>query len=164
MDGHPQKEYMLKAIEKAEKSTPLNQYAIGAIIVSANNEIIAASYTSTHKNNDATAHAEINAIREACSKSNDRYLIGCWLYSTLEPCPMCTSAAIWAKMKGIVWGASKEDAQEIARDSKDRKFTWRQIDISSKEIIDKGEPKIELVENFMKEKCKELFVLGENNK
>ena len=146
--NHPKKDFMLRAIEEARNSASIGQYAIGAVIVSADNKIISIAHTSTYESKDVTAHAEINVIREACSKLDNRYLTGCWLYSTLEPCPMCTSAAIWAKMAGIVWGASKEDAQETYKTSKNKKITWRQIDISSKEIIDKGEPKVELVENF----------------
>ena len=155
---------MQKAIDEAKKSAKSGQYSIGALIVSGNGEILSVAHTTTHETNDATAHAEINAIRAACSKLQNRYLTGCWLYSTLEPCPMCIGAAIWAKMEGVVWGASKEDAQKIAQSSKDKKFTWRQIDISSKEVIEKGEPKIKLVENFMREECKELLSLGIGNK
>jgi tRNA(Arg) A34 adenosine deaminase TadA len=71
---------------------------------------------------------------------------------------MCTSAAIWAKMKGIVFGASKDDAVAFAKKLQDAKFTWRQIDMSSKEVIGRGNPKLELIEKFMQEECKELFL------
>lgn len=162
MQNHPKKEFMEKAIEEAKNSASSDSYAIGAIVVGINGEIISVEYTSTFETNDATAHAEVNAIRSACKKLNNRYLLGCWLYSTLEPCPMCTSAAIWAKMDGIVFGATKEDAQKFAKNLTNEKLTWRQIDISSKDIISKGNPKLNLAEGFMREECCKLFDFAKN--
>ncbi len=162
MKNHPQEKLMQEAIAEAKRSASLRQYSIGALVVAPDGEIISTGHTTTHLDNDATAHAEINVIREACLKLKDRYLVGCWLYTTLEPCPMCTSAAIWAKMEGIVFGATKEDAQEQANKITDGKFTWRQIDISSKNIIEKGNPKVELVEKFMREECNHLFDFTKN--
>lgn len=157
MEKHPQEKFMLEAIQEAKDSVSLGQYAIAAVIVDSNGAVIATEHTTTHEHNDPTCHAEINAIRSVCSKNQSRYLPGCWLYTTLEPCPMCTSAAIWAKMEGIVFGATKEDAQDFSRGLENQKFTWRQIDISSKTIIDKGDPKVELIEKFMQDECKKLF-------
>lgn len=150
---------MEKAIKEAKDSVLSSSYAIGAIVVDEKGEIVSVEHTTTFETNDATAHAEVNAIRSACKTLNNRYLSGCWLYTTLEPCPMCTSAAIWAKMEGIVFGATKEDAQKFAKNIRSEKITWRQIDISSKDIIEKGDPKLNLVESFMREECCELFNL-----
>lgn len=163
MQNHPQKEFMEKAIAEAKNSASLGQYALGALVVNSNGEILSIAHTSTHADNDATAHAEVNAIRAACAKLNNRYLSGCWLYTTLEPCPMCTSAAIWAKMGGIVFGASKEDAQEFAKNSQNEKFTWRQIDISSRDIAAKGDPQVQVIEKFMREECCQLFSFAKDS-
>lgn len=154
---------MNKAIEEARKSASAGQYALGAVIVNSSGEIIATEHTTLHENNDPTCHAEINAIRSACFNLKSRYLPECWLYTTLEPCPMCTSTAIWAKMEGVVFGATKEDAQDFAKNLKESKFTWRQIDVSSRDIIEKGDPKIKLVEKFMREECLGLFEFSKNN-
>ena len=162
MYNHPDKSLMLKAIEEAGASSALGQYALGSVVVNTEGEILAIAHTSTHADNDSTSHAETNAIRMASKKVNNLYLQGCWLYSTLEPCPMCTAAAIWAKMEGIVFGASKEDAVEFATNSADKKFTWRQIDVSSRSIIEKGEPKLKLHEGFMRDECKKLFNYAAN--
>jgi len=163
MQNHPQENVMKKAIEEAKSSASAGQYALGAVVVNADGEIIATEHTTLHEHNDPTCHAEMNAIRSACSKLKSRYLPGCWLYTTLEPCPMCTSTAIWAKMDGIVFGATKEDAQDFAKNLKDAKFTWRQIDVSSRDIVEKGDPKIKLIEKFMKEECLELFQFSKNS-
>jgi tRNA(Arg) A34 adenosine deaminase TadA len=163
MQNHPQEEIMKKAIEEAKTSSSLGQYALGAVIVDSKGEIIATEHTTTHATNDATTHAEVNAIRTACKKLNNRYLFGCWLYTTLEPCPMCISAAIWAKMEGVVFGATKDDAVEFAKGLENKKFTWRQIDISAREIVMKGDPQIKLIEGFMREECCKLFNYAEND-
>ncbi len=163
MEKHPQEKFMLGAIKEAQNSASSGQYALGAVVVDSNGDIIATEHTTLHEHNDPTCHAEVNAIRSACLKNESRYLPGCWLYTTLEPCPMCTSAAIWAKMKGIVFGASQEDAQDFGKGLEDKKFTWRQIDVSSKDIVEKGDPKIHLVERFMQDECKKLFDFAKND-
>lgn len=163
MQNHPQEKYMRVAIEEAKGSASSGQYALGAAVVGVGEEIISVAHTTLHENNDPTCHAEINAIRVACQKQNSRYLVGCWLYTTLEPCPMCTSAAVWAKMEGIVFGACKEDAQEFGENLKEQKFTWRQIDLSSREVVEKGDPVVKLVEKFMQDECKTLFAFASNS-
>jgi tRNA(Arg) A34 adenosine deaminase TadA len=71
---------------------------------------------------------------------------------------MCTSAAIWAKMQGIAYGAYQEDAMEYIRLNPHRKFSWRQIGIKSKKIVDNGYPSLELYEGILREECKRLFI------
>ena len=85
----------------------------------------------------------------ATKKLKSHKLENCYLYSTFEPCPMCTSACIWAKMKGIIYGANISDANE--------KYPQR-IKIKCSSIIKKGTPKLELYKNFMRKECKELLI------
>ena len=63
--------------------------------------------------NDPTAHAEVNAIREACRRLGTFSLKDCIVYSSCEPCPMCLSALYWAGVKRIYFGNTKEDADAI---------------------------------------------------
>ncbi len=77
-------------------------------------------------------------------------LIDCYLYTTYEPCPMCSSAAIWAKMKGIIYGASREDRTDA--------YPWRVL-IPAEEVIKQGTPILELYPEFMREECKKLLTL-----
>ncbi len=65
------------------------------------------------KSNDPTAHAEVSAIRDACKNLGTYDLSGCILYTSCYPCPMCLSAAIWANIKTIYYGNTKEDAANI---------------------------------------------------
>ena len=150
------KEIMEKAIEVAKESAKDDDYAVGAVIEK-NGEIIAKGKTLLKTKNDPTVHAEIVAIRIACEKLGTRFLENAVLYTTHEPCPMCASAAIWAKMKGVVFGATIEDAEGNATD----KFSWRQIDMKCKDVLLVGNPKLELVEEFMRKECNDLFHLSQ---
>lgn len=85
----------------------------GAVITSKDGEIIAIGNNQVLKQKDPTAHAEIVAIREACKKLNTYDLSKCILYTSCEPCPMCLSAIIWANIKTVYYGCTKEDAGEI---------------------------------------------------
>ena len=85
----------------------------GAVITDKEGNIISNGNNQVLKNNDPTSHAEIVAIREACKKLNTYDLSDCVLYSSCEPCPMCLSAIIWANIKEVYYGCTKEDAGEI---------------------------------------------------
>jgi guanine deaminase len=146
------REFMMKAIEVAKESAKNGEYPIGAVIVK-DDQIISTGEVKRISENDPTAHAEVVAIREACKKLNSHSLKDCILYSTQECCPMCASAIVWAKMKGVVFGALSEDTKEKQTEN----FSWRQIDISCKDVFAKSNPKIELIEGFMREVCKKLI-------
>lgn len=70
---------------------------------------------------------------------------------------------VWAKMEGIVFGATKKDAHSFSKNLQNKKFTWRQINISSRYIIRKSNSKIKLVKNFMRQECYQLFSFAKNN-
>lgn len=84
----------------------------GAVVVR-KNKIIAASHNQVLLNNDATAHAEIVAIRQAGKVLSHYHLSGCALYTTCEPCPMCLAAMIWARISRFYYGCSRFDAAEL---------------------------------------------------
>lgn len=84
----------------------------GAVIVR-DGEIISRASNSVLKDNDPTAHAEINAIRQACKELGTYDLSGCELYCTGFPCPMCMSAIMWANIKKIYVSGLPEDAAKI---------------------------------------------------
>lgn len=91
----------------------------GAVIVDSNNNIIAVASNTVLKDNDPTAHAEINAIRKACKKLNTHDLTGYKIYATGYPCPMCLSAIIWSNIKEVYYGTNLNDAEKIGfRDQK----------------------------------------------
>ena len=85
----------------------------GAVITDKNGNIIAQGNNMVLANNDPTAHAEVTVIREACKKLGTYDLSGCILYTSCEPCPMCLSAIIWANIKTVYYGCTREDAGNI---------------------------------------------------
>ena len=85
----------------------------GAVIVDREGNIISEGNNKVLKEKDPTAHAEIVAIRNACKKLNTYDLSNCTLYTSCEPCPMCLSAIIWANIKEVYYGCTKEDAGKI---------------------------------------------------
>ena len=105
--------FMEKANDLAEKNLKTNAGGpFGACIVK-DNKIIGKGNNTVLKDNDPTAHAEINAIRDACRKLNTYDLSGCTIYTTCYPCPMCLSAIIWANIDKVYYGNTKEDAEDI---------------------------------------------------
>lgn len=84
----------------------------GAVVVK-DGDIVAISSNTVLKDNDPTAHAEVNAIREACRKLGTYDLSGCVLYATGYPCPMCLAAIMWANIKLVYYGADLVDAEKI---------------------------------------------------
>lgn len=97
--------YMKQALELAQEAADNDEVPVGCVICDADGKIIGRGRNRREGNSDATAHAEIEAIREACNKIGDWRLEGCTLYVTLEPCPMCTGAIINSRIPTLVFGA-----------------------------------------------------------
>ena len=106
------KEYMREAIRLADESVKRGGGPFGAVIVK-DGEIVAGSANSVTLDNDPTAHAEVNTIRQACRKLGTFDLSDCVIYTSCEPCPMCLGAIYWAHIKRIYYGNTKKDAAEI---------------------------------------------------
>lgn len=105
--------YMKIAKDLSEDNLKTNNGGpFGACIVK-DGKIIGKGSNQVLINNDPTAHAEIVAIKEACKKINSYDLTGCEIYTTCYPCPMCLSAIIWANIKMVYYGNTKEDAKAI---------------------------------------------------
>ncbi len=98
------KKFLLAAIREAKKADKRDEVPIGAVVV-AEGKIIARAYNQTIQLNDPTAHAEIIALRKAAKKIGNYRLNGCQIFVTVEPCPMCAGALIWARVKELVYGA-----------------------------------------------------------
>ncbi|MBK7030890.1 MAG: nucleoside deaminase [Bacteroidales bacterium] len=98
--------------ENAEKG---NGGPFGAVVVK-NGEIVSACANRVTSSNDPTAHAEVVAIREACTKLNTFDLSECEIYASCEPCPMCLGAIMWARIEKLYFAASREDAAKAGFD------------------------------------------------
>lgn len=99
--------FMKKALQEAELAFEKGEIPVGAVIV-IDNKIIARTHNLTEMLHDVTAHAEMQAITSAANFIGGKYLKGCTLYVTLEPCQMCAGALYWSQISKIVFGASDE--------------------------------------------------------
>lgn len=99
--------YMGEALREARKAEGADEIPVGAVVVSGD-DIIGRAHNQTELLHDVTAHAEILALSAACESLGAKYLTGCTLYVTLEPCVMCAGALGWAQVGRIVYGASDE--------------------------------------------------------
>jgi tRNA(adenine34) deaminase len=102
-------QFMLNAISIAHDGTRQNEVPIGAIVVRGRS-IVSGANNRTVRDQDATAHAELIAIREACAALDRWRLDDCTLYITLEPCAMCAGAIVLARLGRVVFGAWDEKA------------------------------------------------------
>ncbi len=96
--------FMKQALNEAKIAYENNEVPVGAIIV-ANKKIIAKCHNRTEQLNDVTAHAEIQAITAASEYLGAKYLKGCTMYVTLEPCPMCIGALYWSQIDKVIFAA-----------------------------------------------------------
>lgn len=98
-------EYMALALALAAEAAEAGEVPVGCVIADGSGEIIGRGRNRRREDRDATAHAELEAIRQACAALGDWRLEGCTIYITLEPCPMCTGAIINARIPRVVFGA-----------------------------------------------------------
>lgn len=99
--------FMKQALIEAQAAADEGEVPVGAVVV-CRNQIIARAHNQTERLNDVTAHAEMLAITAATNVLGGKYLTGCSLYVTVEPCVMCAGAIGWSQLSTIVYGAPDE--------------------------------------------------------
>lgn len=112
------RKFMTHAVDLMRKAGVVEKTGgpFGAVVVM-NNEILSSSGNSVLRDNDPSAHAEVNAIRMACKKVGSPHIKGATLFSSCEPCPMCYSTAYWARVDSIYYAASWSDYADLFDDS-----------------------------------------------
>ena len=100
------------ALAEARKAYELGEVPIGAVVVK-DGEVIATAYNLRETGHDATAHAEVLAVRKACEKIGHWRLTGATLYVTIEPCPMCAGALVMSRIDRLVYGAADYKAGAV---------------------------------------------------
>ena len=135
-----EEKFMKKALALAKKAYEQDEVPVGAVIVK-DGVVVASAYNKRESSQDATAHAEILAIKKACKKLNDFRLIGTELYVSLEPCVMCTGAILNARIDKVYFGASITNGS-----------------ISAEELVERAElnHKTEIVGGYLKDECSSL--------
>ena len=130
-EGKEDEQWMNAAIAQARKAEAIGEVPIGAIIVRGG-EIVGSGYNRREKDRDPTAHAEMIAIREASERLGAWRLLGCTLYVTLEPCPMCAGAILQSRVERVVYGAPDPKAgcvgtlMDLLQDARfNHRLPWR---------------------------------------
>ena len=135
-----EEKFMKKAITLASKAYEADEVPVGAVIVK-NGKVIASAFNKRESSKDATAHAEILAIKKACKKTDDFRLLDCDMYVSLEPCVMCTGAILNSRIANVYFGAYITNGS-----------------ISAKEITERAElnHKTNFEGGFLQEECSRL--------
>jgi tRNA(adenine34) deaminase len=141
---------MEAAIEEARMAAERGDYAFGACIAR-NGKIIARGGNRVRTKNDSTKHVELEVIQYAVGAQHDRYLHGCTLYTTVEPCLMCYGAAHWAGVERVVYGLAQEDLDEFGKQNTNKNFRYRPspIILTEKELA----LTVFKTEQLMKDEC-----------
>ena len=134
-------QFMQMAIDLAEKNV-LESIGgpFGAVVVK-DGKVIAKSGNLVTVTNDPTAHAEVSAIRLACTEFNNFDLTGCVIYTSCEPCPMCLSAIYWSRIHTIYYANTKNDAANIGFDDQ---FIYEELE---KPMAERSLPLVQLMRN-----------------
>ncbi|MBD2611981.1 MAG: nucleoside deaminase [Nostoc sp. ZfuVER08] len=136
-------DFMHLALAEAKKGDA----PYGAVIVK-DNEVVAIGHNTVKRDNDPSAHAEINVIRSLTAKLKNPSLEGYSIYTTGEPCPMCATACVWSGLSEIIYGASIQDLISVNQS---------QINISCEEVIAQSFTNIKVTKGVLKKECLELF-------
>ena len=120
-------DFMREAIRLSIENVESGKGGPFAAVIVKDGKIIASGVNEVTGSNDPTAHAEVVAIRKACSTLNSFQLDGCEIYCSCEPCPMCLGAIYWARASKIYFANTKEDAAAVDFDDK---FIYDEIDLS----------------------------------
>jgi tRNA(adenine34) deaminase len=98
-------EYFMRiAVGLAQQAAEDDEIPVGAVVITDDFKIIGKGYNQTEKLHDISAHAEMIALTASSEYLGSKYLTGCTIYVTVEPCPMCAAALGWAQISGIVFG------------------------------------------------------------
>lgn len=142
---HPNEKIMRELIKDQ-----WTEESIFSAVIDTEGNIVSKGKTTIWEEHDPTAHAEINAIRNACKKLKvDILPKGYWLYSTFEPCPLCTSAIVWAGFEGVVYANNP--------DYRGKEVDWSFI--KCRDVLKSGKyiNDVELIEDFLIDEIKGYF-------
>jgi tRNA(adenine34) deaminase len=140
-------EMMALAVREAHQSREEGNKGYGAVIV-LGQQIVGQAHDTAITERDPSLHAEVNAIRQAVKTVGDTNLSGAVLFSTCEPCPMCTSLAVWANLTTIIYGVSIEKTAQLGKS---------RILLPAMEIIRRSPVMIEVVSGVLEDQCRALY-------
>ncbi len=138
---------MQLAIDAALQGIQRGQSPFGCAIAH-QDQILACTHNTVLDVPDITAHAEVNAVREACRKHQRLFLEDCIVATTCEPCPMCMSALHWARVDQVYYGASIADASRAG---------FNELQLPAAELLQRGQSQLQLIPGILTQQCQQLF-------
>ena len=138
---------MREAIAKTRLGMAAGQSPFGCAIAVDDN-LVACEHNTVVASPDATAHAEVNAIRAACLFLKSHHLTGAIVATTCEPCPMCMAALHWARVKDVYYGATIADAASAG---------FNELHVSAASLLKEGGSSVRLHADLLRDECRELF-------
>ncbi|WOK07914.1 nucleoside deaminase [Imperialibacter roseus] len=139
--------HMRLAIAVARRSESKGNLPFGCVLVDGEGKVLMKGENTIMTSGDALGHAEVNLIRKASKKFSYEFLNTCTIYTTDEPCPMCTSAIFWSGIKKLVFGMSKASFYDLMGRSNPNYV----FEMPCRELFDKGGRKVEVVGPFLDE-------------
>ncbi len=140
-------ELMRLAIAKTQTGIAAGQSPFGCAIARGD-EVLAVAHNTVLGTVDSTAHAEVNAVREANRRTGQIFLEGATVATTCEPCPMCMAALHWARVETVYFGASIAQAAEAG---------FNELHFPARQLLDLGSSPVKLVAGLQAEACVALF-------
>jgi len=138
---------MKLAIKEARTSKAEGNKGYGAVVI-LDGKVVGRAYDTATTQRDPVLHAEVNALRQAVSNLGDGNLCGAVLFSTCEPCPMCSALAVWANVTTIVYGASIEETARLGK---------ARILMGAREIATRSPALVEVIGGVLKDECLALY-------
>ena len=144
---------MRKAIEIAGNAREQGNHPFGAVLAGQDGKLLMTAENTVNTDQDPTAHAETNLVRQAAQHYSPEFLSKCTLYASTEPCPMCTGAIYWANIGRVVFGLSQEGLYELAGgDPKD------ELLLSCRDVLSHGGRDIEIIGPLLEEEARSVHL------
>jgi tRNA(Arg) A34 adenosine deaminase TadA len=140
-------DFMRLAIRVAQDGIAAGQTPFGAVVI-LGDQVVSSAHNTVWRDCNPTAHAEINAIREAAAKLGRIDLTGGAMYTTCEPCPMCLSAIHWSKLDAVYYGASIADAQSAG---------FCELCVDAERLAKLGGSRLQVIQGPLRAACADLF-------
>lgn len=138
---------MQLAIDKCREGLAQGQSPFGCA-VAMGDQVVAVAHNTVVLTTDITAHAEINALRQACQATSSIFLEGAIVATTCEPCPMCMAALHWARVDHVYFGATIDDASRAG---------FNELSLSAADLLRLGGSQVRLTGELQREACRQLF-------
>jgi guanine deaminase len=138
---------MQLAIDKCREGLVKGQSPFGCA-VALEDRVVAVAHNTVVLSTDITAHAEINALREACGATGNIFLEGATVATTCEPCPMCMAALHWARVEHVYFGATIGDAARAG---------FNELNLPAAELLRLGGSQVRLSGELLRDECRQLF-------